>query len=557
MYYRTGQFAEMSGVTARTLRYYDRIGLLKPSAISNAGQRHYTDDDLVKLQQIVTLKFIGFSLEQIISITRMQDTNVNALLAMQREWMEEKIAHMQSVVQAIKEAERVAGYGEGSYSEKIKNIIGVIEMEANKDWLHEFLIAVINGNEEKARTIITANKDIPQISIFAAAALGEAEIVGDMLMRDRALAAKSGGPEGWEPLLYLCFSCFLKNPSHNERFVQTAELLLEHGANANAFHVQKDDSFKRKLSALYGTVGIAGNAAVAKVLLEAGADPNDGESLYHAAELPSHECLDLLYQYGVNLNATPALFRKLDFDDYFGVKWFMEHGADPNRTLGDHGTSLHWAVIRGRSPSTIELLIQFGAEVNASRPDGKTPYMLAVRYGRADLADILRIHGAFTDIDRIDSLIGAYATANKAEVLKIIKDEPVALSTLTYNDRIMLLEFAELNKAESVNLMLETGFDRSVKKEEGTALHIAGWFGHIETVRVLTSHGASLSKRNEYGGTPLDSTVHGSIHCPHRRRGTHAAVVEALIKAGAAVPEKASGSKDVYDVLCRYGASES
>ncbi|MBB6672240.1 MerR family transcriptional regulator [Cohnella nanjingensis] len=202
MYYRTGQFAEMSGVTARTLRYYDRIGLLKPSAISHSGQRHYTDDDLVKLQQIVTLKFIGFSLEQIISIMRMQDTNVNALLTMQREWMEEKIAHMQRVVQAIKEAERVAEYGEEGYSEKIKKIIGLIEMEANKDWLHEFLIAVINGNGEKARTILTANKDIPQLSIYAASALGEAEIVCDMLMRDRTLAAKSGGPEGWEPLLY-------------------------------------------------------------------------------------------------------------------------------------------------------------------------------------------------------------------------------------------------------------------------------------------------------------------------------------------------------------------
>lgn len=554
LYYRTGQFAKISGVTTRTLRYYDRIGLLKPSEISDSGQRLYSEDDIVRLQQIVTLKFIGFSLQQIKNITEMKDINLLAQLSLQREWMEEKLARMQMVIQALKETERVFEQTKEECSETMKSIIGVIEMETNKDWLNEFLTAAVSSNQEKDRTILAANKEISQSSIHAAAVLGEIEIVRDMLMQDVTLAKQKGGPENGEPLLYLCFSCFLKNSQNNEKFEDTAKILLEHGADPNAYFVQKGDPDKRKLSALYAVIGMAGNASVAKILLEAGANPNDGESLYHAAELPSHECMELLYQYGVDINSTPALFRKLDFDDYFGVKWFLDHGSDPNLTFGEHGTPLHWAVIRGRSPSIIELLIKSGTKVNTKRSDGKTAYMLATRYGRTELVEVLRANGAATNVDSIDNFFGACAVSNKEAVKQILQNEPDLLSTIANNDLKMLLEFAEINNAEAINLMLESGFDSSLEKEEGTALHIAAWFGHIETVRVLIAHGTSLSKLNTFGGSPLDSAIHGSIHSPIQRKGSYAAVVDALIKAGATVPKKSSGSKEVYEVLCRYGA---
>ncbi|RAP74735.1 ankyrin repeat domain-containing protein [Paenibacillus montanisoli] len=553
-YYRTGQFAAMSGVTTRTLRYYDRIGLLKPAEMSEAGQRLYSDDDLARLQQIITLKFIGFPLEQIKGILELRSVNAASMLAMQREWMEEKIAHMQRVVNAIKGAERIAGQEQDGYAENLKTIIEVIELETNKDWQDEFLTAAVNGNEDKARAVLAADKEIPRRSIHAAAALGDAESVRLLLQGDAALAAKPGGPANGEPLLYLAFSCFLSNPQYTEHFVQTARLLIAHGADVNASLPQKDDPHERRLSALYGAVGQAGNAAVGKILLEAGADPNDGESLYHAAEWPSHECLTLLFEYGVDANATPALMRKLDFEDYFGVRLFLENGTDPNLTLGTLGPPLYWAIFRGRSASIIELLIQYGADVNAAGADGKTVYQMAVRYGRTDIADMLRIHGAAAKAERIDELFGAYAVSGEIAVREILRQEPGLLASMSRKDRLMLLEFAEMNKAESVNLMLETGFDITAKKEPGTALHFAAWFGHIETVRVLIAHGASLTATNAYGGMPLNSAIHGSLHCPTSRKGAHAAVVEALIKAGSAVPQVASGSKDVFEVLRRHGA---
>ena len=63
--YRIAQFAQLAGVTVRTLQYYDRMGLLRPSATTEANYRLYTTADLLKLQQILTLKWMGFSLSEI------------------------------------------------------------------------------------------------------------------------------------------------------------------------------------------------------------------------------------------------------------------------------------------------------------------------------------------------------------------------------------------------------------------------------------------------------------------------------------------------------------
>ena len=60
-----GEVAKKMGVTVRTLQYYDKEGLLSPSAESLGGRRLYTDKDLVMLNQIISLKSLGFSLEDI------------------------------------------------------------------------------------------------------------------------------------------------------------------------------------------------------------------------------------------------------------------------------------------------------------------------------------------------------------------------------------------------------------------------------------------------------------------------------------------------------------
>lgn len=63
--YTTGEMAKRCGVTIRTLQYYDKCGLLHPSALSEGGRRLYSDDDLEQMQQISFLKSLGLSLDAI------------------------------------------------------------------------------------------------------------------------------------------------------------------------------------------------------------------------------------------------------------------------------------------------------------------------------------------------------------------------------------------------------------------------------------------------------------------------------------------------------------
>ena len=93
MYYKTGEFAKLANVTERTIRYYDKIGLLKPSFVLPNGYRQYTDSDLLKLQKILSLKHLGFSIDEIFPIV-LEDQNLKESFKMQIELIESRIKHM-------------------------------------------------------------------------------------------------------------------------------------------------------------------------------------------------------------------------------------------------------------------------------------------------------------------------------------------------------------------------------------------------------------------------------------------------------------------------------
>ena len=64
--YTVKEFADLTGVTERTLRYYDRKGVLVPTNYNKKGHRLYDHEDIVKMQKVLTLKYLGFSLNEII-----------------------------------------------------------------------------------------------------------------------------------------------------------------------------------------------------------------------------------------------------------------------------------------------------------------------------------------------------------------------------------------------------------------------------------------------------------------------------------------------------------
>lgn len=95
-YYKTGEFAKLANVTERTLRYYDKIGLLKPSSILSNGYRQYTDSDLLKLQKVLSLKHLGFSIEEIFPIV-LEDQNLKESFKMQIDLIDSRIKHMTAI----------------------------------------------------------------------------------------------------------------------------------------------------------------------------------------------------------------------------------------------------------------------------------------------------------------------------------------------------------------------------------------------------------------------------------------------------------------------------
>ena len=100
-----GEVAKKMGVTVRTLQYYDKEGLLSPSAESEGGRRLYTDKDLVMLHQIISLKSLGFSLddikERLISLETPADV-ANALTE-QADDIRLKIEQLQASLSAIEQ----------------------------------------------------------------------------------------------------------------------------------------------------------------------------------------------------------------------------------------------------------------------------------------------------------------------------------------------------------------------------------------------------------------------------------------------------------------------
>ena len=136
--YLAQEFAERAGVTVRTLHHYDRLGLLKPSGYTAAGYRLYGARDLARLEQIVTLKFIGFPLKQIKELLERREFDLTTTLRRQREVIEAQRRHLETIIEAIERAERVAASGETPDWEAFKNIIEVINMQNNMEWVKKY-----------------------------------------------------------------------------------------------------------------------------------------------------------------------------------------------------------------------------------------------------------------------------------------------------------------------------------------------------------------------------------------------------------------------------------
>lgn len=151
--WQTREFARKAKVTVRTLHYYDRFGLLKPKHLSRKGFRLYGIGEFARLQQITTLKFIGFSLKQIKEILGQKEFDLAETLQLQRKIIEAQRQRLNLALEAISRAEKTFEQNGSTDWESFNQIIEVINVEQNMDWTRKYYSESAQAKIEERKSL--------------------------------------------------------------------------------------------------------------------------------------------------------------------------------------------------------------------------------------------------------------------------------------------------------------------------------------------------------------------------------------------------------------------
>jgi ankyrin repeat protein len=409
-----------------------------------------------------------------------------------------------------------------------------------------------SGSLQPAKKVLAEYPGLVDSSIFAAVTAGDLKVTQRLLAKDPSLASATGGVRNWPALCYLTFSRFLRDEKKRAaQFVKCAKLLLAAGADPNSSWPAPGDPTYRE-TALYGAAGVANCAPLTKLLIEAGADVDDHEPLYHASEFNDNAALRVL------LKAKPDpkwvsynLCHKMDMEDPAGVRLFIKHGADVNVLLENGlfkgSRPLHFAIYRRRSLTVFRLLLGAGADPNLADTKGVTPYQLARKLGLNSVAKLLRSKGGVDDLDTRAEFVAALSSGDRKTAEAMLRDNPGLKESLTESDHKLLVDAAEAGNAEGVRLMLDIGFPIGVRGAgyggwDASALDYAAWLGHAPIVRLLLKRGADPTVKHGYGGDALAAAIHGASHSGHNR-GLAAVKALAIVAGDERLERAVEGAK--------------
>lgn len=206
--------------------------------------------------------------------------------------------------------------------------------EAVPLWLHD----VYGHLNDRPSPLLAARKlalcpDLGRGELFLACATGDESAIRGAIAADPACVNETAKnwpcPCGKEildmpPLVAVTHSGLLKLPDFQERLC-CARILLKSGADSNQSWT---GSSGYSLSALYGAAGKNHDPQMTKTLLDAGANPNDNESLYHSTESRDATCMRLLLEAGARVEGTNSVHHILDRDEFDGLKLLLAYVKD-------------------------------------------------------------------------------------------------------------------------------------------------------------------------------------------------------------------------------------
>jgi len=376
------------------------------------------------------------------------------------------------------------------------------------------LACLVYGGDDRSRPaaasdLLRRDPSLAGRSIHTAAAVGDAGAAARMLAADRSLATATGGPFGWEPLLYVAYSRVVSDdPEHSP--VAVARLLLEHGADPNAGYLWDGTYLFTALTGAFGYGEDAPNqpphrqsAALARLLLEAGADPNDDQTIYNRHFRPDNDHLELLLEFGLG---GP---RRGPWPERLG-----EHLTEPRLLLED---ALVFAADNDAYRDRVALLLRHGADPDGRGTEhpalrGLRPVERARHGGAQEIEALLLAAGATPPAtDAVDDLLAACMRGDEEDVARRLASEPGLAGELTRRHPRALIEAAERGHARGVELLVRLGYDVDMR-DGHAALHEAAYAGNRELCELLLGLGADPTLRD----TSFDSPPAGwARHANH------------------------------------------
>ena len=364
------------------------------------------------------------------------------------------------------------------------------------DPVEEFIRAATGGRQARAEAILAASPEIasdPWVRL----------VHGEGWDGD---ASERGGPLGWAPLLYVTHSVFASTSLARE--------LLERGADPNVTFTNEYG----EMSALYGAAGVVHDPELTRLLLEAGANPDDGESVYHSTEARSPECLRALLEHGATVEPI-MLAHALDDERPEHVRLLLEAGADAARAAPVRRP----ARPRSRVPAAPGRARR-GARAPKRRglaPPDAPPHRLPARgpARRGRLRRAARFAGRGYDVDEDDLAIAAIVRGERPDAV------PEALD---YDQQEVVILAALRGVMPLVIELLGPDFRGVVGgSPEGSLLQHAAWVGNPELIALLLEAGAERPARSTGPRTARSTT-------PIAGRD-YAGVAARLVEAGAVI----------------------
>lgn len=403
--------------------------------------------------------------------------------------------------------------------------------------------ATWHGPLDRAQALLAEHPEIAGASIHTAAVLGDDAAVRRFLDRDPADATRQAPPYDCNALVYLGLSKYLRlDPDRSAGLLRAATALLDAGADPNSGFMTPPPHPEFE-TALYGAAGVAHHAGMTRLLLERGADPNDGEACYHGPEGDDNAALKLLVETGRVRpeNLVMMLIRKHDWHDYEDARYLLEHGADPNREWGRGVFPMHQAIARDNDLPFIALLLDHGADPGV-RKEGRTAAEHAARRGRSDILKLFDKRGIPVQLDGVARLIAACALGDPASIRAIAGQEPALVPTLITEGGRLLAEFAGVGNTAGVRALLDLGVAVNARFDAGdgywdvapgsSALHLAAWRMRPDIVRLLIERGADINILDGKGRTPLMLAARACVDSYWKERRTPDCVAM-LLAAGA------------------------